>query len=71
MPAKAILSLLFLASLSVVVVLGLRALPHSVTGTTAAGAEDVLVAATRCRPARCSDEKTWSGGRSLASPSLA
>jgi pilus assembly protein CpaB len=45
-PAKAILSLLFLASLSVVVVLGLRALPHSATGTTAAGAEDVLVAAT-------------------------
>jgi pilus assembly protein CpaB len=42
--AKAILSLLFLASLSVVVVLGFRALPYKTTGATAVAGEDILVA---------------------------
>jgi pilus assembly protein CpaB len=45
MPAKAILTLLFLASLCVVVFLGLRALPHKVAGEPAAGRE-ILVATT-------------------------
>lgn len=46
MPAKAILSLLFLASLCVVVVLGIRALPHKATGAIAAATDEVLVATT-------------------------
>jgi pilus assembly protein CpaB len=45
-PAKAILSLLFLASLCVVVVLGFRALPHRLDGTTVAADAEILVAAT-------------------------
>lgn len=46
MPAKAILTLLFLTSLCVVIVLGLRALPQPVIGRAATGKDEVLVAAT-------------------------
>jgi pilus assembly protein CpaB len=47
MPAKMILALLFLISLSVVAILALRALPQSTNGSeTAGGKEEVLVAAT-------------------------
>ena len=45
MPAKAILTLLFLSALCVVVVLGFRALPHKLNSAAAAEAE-ILVAAT-------------------------
>src|SRR5438105_4932550 len=46
MPAKTILTLLFLTSLCVVVVLALRALPRGMTIDTAASKDEVLVAAT-------------------------
>jgi pilus assembly protein CpaB len=46
MPAKAILTLLFLIALSVVVVLGFRALPHSLNSATTAADVEILVAAT-------------------------
>lgn len=46
MPAKAILTLLFLIALSVVVVLGFRALPHRLNSATAAAEVEILVAAT-------------------------
>lgn len=46
MSAKAILSLLFLAALGVVAVLGFRALPHRVEEAMAAGKVETLVAAT-------------------------
>jgi pilus assembly protein CpaB len=45
MPAKAILTLLFLISLGVVVMLGLRALPHRVNADTSAPTDEILVAA--------------------------
>jgi pilus assembly protein CpaB len=46
MPAKMILTLLFLISLSVVVILALRALPAKVNGDSMAAKGEVLVAAT-------------------------
>lgn len=46
MPAKTILTLLFLISLCVVVILALRALPQGMNGDTAAAKDEVLVAAT-------------------------
>jgi pilus assembly protein CpaB len=45
MPAKTILTLLYIASLGLVAILGLRALPQKVNGATAAN-EEALVAAT-------------------------
>jgi len=50
MRAKTILALLFLASLSVVVILGLRALPQRASGDASAAEEEILVAA-RALPA--------------------
>jgi pilus assembly protein CpaB len=44
--AKTILSLLFLAALGVVAVLGFRALPHRLDGATASARAEMLVAAT-------------------------
>jgi pilus assembly protein CpaB len=49
MPAKAILTLLFLIALCVVVVLGFRALPHRLNSPTAAADAEILVAATALR----------------------
>ena len=46
MPAKMILTLLFFVSLSVVVILGLRALPQRMNGDAAERSEEILVAAT-------------------------
>ena len=46
MPAKTILTLLFLISLCVVVILALRALPQKANGDVAAARDEVLVAAT-------------------------
>lgn len=46
MPAKAILTLLFLSALGVVVVLGFRALPDRPNGAMAAAEVEILVAAT-------------------------
>jgi pilus assembly protein CpaB len=46
MPAKIILTLLFFASLCVVVILALRALPQRINGNTAGTTEEILVAAT-------------------------
>lgn len=43
MPAKMILALLFLISLAVVAILGLRALPQRVNAGTAAGNDEILV----------------------------
>ncbi len=50
MPAKTILTFLFLISLSVVVMLGLRALPERVAIETNAAAPDVLVAVAALAP---------------------
>jgi pilus assembly protein CpaB len=46
MPAKTILTLLFLISLCVVVILGLRALPRGIDVITASSKDEILVAAT-------------------------
>src|SRR5260370_17402594 len=46
MPAKTILTLLFLISLCVVVILGLRALPRGIDVITASSKGEILVAAT-------------------------
>ena len=46
MPAKTILTLLFFASLCVVVILAFRALPQRMSGDTAERSEEMLVAAT-------------------------
>src|SRR5436305_11565998 len=46
MPAKTILTLLFLISLCVVVILALRALPRGMNADAAASKEEILVAAT-------------------------
>lgn len=46
MPAKTILTLLFLISLCVVVILGLRALPRGIDAITASSKDEILVAAT-------------------------
>jgi hypothetical protein len=46
MSAKMILTMLFFVSLSVVVILGLRALPQRMNGDTAERSEEILVAAT-------------------------
>jgi pilus assembly protein CpaB len=46
MPAKTLLALLFLASLGVVAILGLHALPQAVSGAPAAAKDEVLAAVT-------------------------
>jgi hypothetical protein len=53
MSAKMILTMLFFASLCVVVILAFRALPQRMNGDTAERREEILVAATPCRSAHC------------------
>src|SRR6266516_2119827 len=70
MPAKTILTLLFLITLSVVVMLGLRALPQRVNAEAAAARSEILVAAAALAPGTLLRAKdvTWQPIATAAAP---
>jgi pilus assembly protein CpaB len=71
MPAKTILTLLFLVSLCVVAVLGVRALPQRGNASMAAGTDEILVAATALSPGTLLRAKdvVWQRSPGKAEPS--